>query len=88
MDQESINVNIEVSRVKTPEEQLAMPKGISIFDPLLHHEIKHSNLFAGNVRTDQIELVLLAVVGAVADQGQRDFIVGLRFARDLAKRFG
>jgi len=42
-------VTIEVSRVKTPEEQLAIPKGLSIFDPLLQHEVKEELESGGEV---------------------------------------
>ena len=44
---------------------------------------QHGDLFAGDIRTGQVEFVLLAVEGAVADQDQREFVIGLRVARNL-----
>ena len=49
---------------------------------------QHGQVLAGNVRPGQIEFVLFAVVGAVADQDQRKFVFGLGLARDLAERVG
>ncbi len=41
---------------------------------------------AGNIRADEIEFVLDAVEGAVADQDQHEVVFGLGLLRDLAKR--
>jgi len=46
--------NIQVSKVKTIEEQLEnLPKGLSLFDPLLNHEVKEELESGGEVYLSQ-----------------------------------
>ena len=43
---------------------------------------------AGEIRADQIELVLHAVEGAVADQQKQEIVLRLGLAGDLSHHFG
>jgi len=49
-----MSAGVQFTRIRTVEEQLgSLPKGLSFFDPLLHHEVKEALEAGGEVYTSQ-----------------------------------